>query len=342
MNRDVLKASGKNRAGACSGGPAVSVAKRRRLAALDETLSAVPPKTERAVEPAPAQSASVSRTRINALGQATAASSEFPYNMLEDAVLDGSLSAALASAKAAALAAETFAASSGSTLIATCSKGLNGIAKALPSPSTTQTAAAATAVAIGGDSIAVEVFAQLATTNGRSSSRDLRSKLAQTLQARAVTLNNPTGPFEVNKLFPRRGTNYSAKLHAVPQQKSTDPQPKLNLQRIPCYEVMLRVHELWLQYTRNAATTPPAAGRTGGASNSINVEGPARALDLHGAILNVVRHPNPQLVGASGVVLKYNRRSVHLVTPSDYIRVVPLKGCIAQYTVNGCTMQLAG
>ncbi|GIL42953.1 hypothetical protein Vafri_771 [Volvox africanus] len=255
--------------------------------------------------------------------------------MLEDAVLDGSLSAALASAKAAALAAETFAASSRS-------KGLNGMAKALHTTSTTQTAAAATAVAVGGDLVAAEVFVQLAATNWRSSSGDLRSRLAQTLQDRAITLDNPTAPVEVNKLFARRGTNYSAKLHAVPQQKITDPRPELNLKRTPCYEVMLRVHKLWLQYTRNAATTPAAAGRAGGPSNSTNVEGPARTFDLHGAILNVVRHPNPQLVGASGIVLKYNRRSVHLVTPSDHIRVVPLKGCIAQYTVNGCAMQLAG
>ncbi|GIL99488.1 hypothetical protein Vretimale_4644 [Volvox reticuliferus] len=228
MNRDILKASGMQSGEACLGGSAVSAAKRRRLAALDDALSAVPPKTNsdvvRAVIPAPVQPASVSKTRTNTQGQAVAASSEFPYNRLEDAVLDGSLSAALATAKGAALAAETSAASSR----AMCSVRLTGMAKALPPKSTTRTVAA-----IGGDSVAAEVFAQLVATNWRSCGGDLRCRLAQTLQDRAVTLDNPTAPVKVNKLFARRGTNYSAKLRAVRQQNSIDPRPGVNLTHKP-------------------------------------------------------------------------------------------------------------
>ncbi|EFJ51958.1 hypothetical protein VOLCADRAFT_103162 [Volvox carteri f. nagariensis] len=48
------------------------------------------------------------------------------------------------------------------------------------------------------------------------------------------------------------------------------------------------------------------------------------------------------LVGSTGIVLKQNSKNLHLVMPGDRVQVVPLKGCVVQYTINGTTLQFAG
>ncbi|KXZ56744.1 hypothetical protein GPECTOR_1g670 [Gonium pectorale] len=140
------------------------------------------------------------------LGQAAGAG-EFPYSPIEDAVLDGSLYAALAQAKVAAAAAA--AALSDATGGASDALRATGQASfvgwrsrpaASPSASAAATAAAAVAAA-GGDSVAAEALAQLVATNPRASGSDLRSLLVQRLQDRSVLLDNPMGALKAAKLF---------------------------------------------------------------------------------------------------------------------------------------------
>ena len=49
----------------------------------------------------------------------------------------------------------------------------------------------------------------------------------------------------------------------------------------------------------------------------------ALTLDLHGCHLRVIQHPNPQLVGLEGIVVKGSERSVHIVTEDDRHAVIP-------------------
>ncbi|GLC38964.1 hypothetical protein PLESTB_000466200 [Pleodorina starrii] len=341
------------RSGASPGGPAVSAAKRRRLAALDDALSGAAPRARSTSAPAAEQGlpqpAVANKALPGAVAEPASGDGEFPYNRLGDAVVDGSLSAALAHAKAAAAAAAEAAGPAGGGIrTASVAKGSGNTAIAVRSSSAMQTAAAAVsavaaAAAAGGDSVAAEILVQLMATNPRTSSSDLRGILAQRLQDRSVMLDNPTAPVKASRLFARRGTKFSARLRCTSRAKDRDLHPAQPAKRTPSYEAMLRVHELWLQYTQNLARSATATGAAAASSNSGAGGGTsAHAADLHGAMLTVVKHPNPQLVGATGVLLKRSSSSLHLVTPGDRVRVIALKGCIAHYNVNGTTVRLAG
>lgn len=163
---------------------------------------------------------------------------------------------------------------------------------------------------------------------------------------------------------------------------------------------MLRVHELWNQYTQGLVRNAPAGAAASSATAAAAAA--AKVADLHGARVTVVQHRNPQLVGASGVVLRRSTAALHVVTPGDRVKgasinvfarrpnsralrlmgdvqglwigrrgapavavasnlpappdhaasdpahpaislaVVPLKGCAAQYVINGIVLQLTG
>ncbi|PNG83269.1 hypothetical protein TSOC_015338, partial [Tetrabaena socialis] len=191
--------------GASPGGPAVSAAKRRRLAALDGARgqqpqpqggAAAPARGPAAAAAAPAAAVSAPKAQQQQPRDGLPAPGDFPYNLLGDIALDGSLSAALAQAKMAAAAAAA-AAAAGAPAV-TASRTASGQQRAAPS---SITAAAATAAAAGDDSVAGEVLAQLMATNPRTSGCDLRSLLAQRLQNRSVLLDNPTAMLKANKLF---------------------------------------------------------------------------------------------------------------------------------------------
>ena len=129
---------------------------------------------------------------------------DFPYNRLGEAVLDGSLSSALAQAKAAAqaAAAATSAAFGGP---ASAAGGRRGSSRRTAPTVTSAAAAAAAAAAAGGDSVAADVLAELVATNPRTSSSDLRSLLSQRLQDRSVLLDNPMAALNAKKMFARCG-----------------------------------------------------------------------------------------------------------------------------------------
>eukprot|EP00198_Chlamydomonas_reinhardtii_P002483 XP_001691819.1 predicted protein [Chlamydomonas reinhardtii] len=301
------------RNGASPGGPAISAAKKRRLAMLDETLQASAKQQQpqaggrqlgrpdskpaggrnSAVSTVPAAAATVDAVRPK--------DGDFPYNRLGEAVLDGSLSSALAQAKAAA-----------------------------------QAAAAATSAAFGGPA------------------SDLRSLLSQRLQDRSVLLDNPMAALNAKKMFARRTSSYSAKLRSNTETKrraaaavsaagesaadhAAAAEPRKGA---PSFETMLRVHELWNQYTQGLVRNAPAGAAASSATAAAAAA--AKVADLHGARVTVVQHRNPQLVGASGVVLRRSTAALHVVTPGDRVKVVPLKGCAAQYVINGIVLQLTG
>ncbi|KAG2442540.1 hypothetical protein HXX76_002626 [Chlamydomonas incerta] len=275
---------------------------------------------------------------------------EFPYNTLGEAVLDGSLSSALAQAKAAAQAAAN---ASGAAFSgpASAAGGRRGSSRRGGLTVTSAAAAAAVAAAAGGDSVAADVLAELVATNPRASSSDLRSLLSQRLQDRSVLLDNPMAALNAKKMFARRTSSYSAQLRSNTQIKkrtaaslSAADGPAAEQaaaagprKGAPSFETMLRVHELWNQYTQGLIRNAPAASSTAAAAAAA-----AKVADLHGARVTVVQHRNPQLVGTSGVVLRKSSAALHLVTPGDRVKVVPLKGCAAQYTINGIVLQLTG
>ncbi|KAG2499863.1 hypothetical protein HYH03_002154 [Edaphochlamys debaryana] len=328
------------RGGASPGGPMVSAAKRRRLAALDDVLAA------RQAGSAPT-SAPPSRPGSEARGTGptpgTVPPAEFPYNPLEASVLDGALSAALAQAKAAAEAAAAAAAPIEAPSGPASRRKDRGASAAVAAASA---AAAAAAAAGGGGSVAAEVLAELVGTNPRASGSDLRGLLQQRLADRSVLLDNPTATLRASKLFARRTTSHSSRLRSNARAKAEreDAQEGGGKERrVPSYEAMLKVHQLWLHYTRGLARGPSGpGGASAGPAASTAGEAPARQVELLGAMVTVVRHRNPQLMGATGVVLRRSAAALHLVCPGDRLRVVPLPGCTAHYEVNGTTLQLTG
>ncbi|KAG2448309.1 hypothetical protein HYH02_006893 [Chlamydomonas schloesseri] len=221
---------------------------------------------------------------------------------------------------------------------------------------TSAAAAAAAAAAAGGDSVAAEMLAELVATNPRASGSDLRALLSQRLQDRSVLLDNPTAALNAKKMFARRTSSYSAKLRSNTEVKKCGAavavaaagspaaaQPAAtgaSKGPAPSYETMLRVHELWIQYTQGLIRNLPGSAAV--SSAAATAAAAAKVADLHGARVTVVQHRNPQLVGASGVVLRRSSAALHLMTPGDRVKVVPLKGCVAQYAINGIVLQLTG
>ena len=59
-----------------------------------------------------------------------------------------------------------------------------------------------------------------------------------------------------------------------------------------------------------------------------NPEEAALHLDLHGCLLAVKQHRNPQLTGKEGIVVRYSKHTFHIVSVEDRLHVVPRsKGC---------------
>ncbi|GFR41040.1 hypothetical protein Agub_g1473 [Astrephomene gubernaculifera] len=327
-------------AGTSPGGPAVSAAKRKRLAALDDAAKRKQaPAAAAAAAPTPAHPTGTNSQPLRPSVPAEPSVSgpgEFPYNPLGDAVLDGALSAALAKAKAAAAAATDAVTSASASQSAPGRRTQSGAGAASRLGAAQSRAAAGVAVP-GADSVAAQVLAQLVATNPRANSSDVSSLLVQRLQDRSVLLDNPTAVLKAKNMFNRRNSSYSANLRSNVRCKQTVAQSDPASKRTPSYQTMLRVHELWTQYTQSLARSSSAAGGSAAGAQALG-----RIVDLHGARVTVVQHSNPQHVGASGIVLRRSKTCIHLVAPDDRVRVVPLKGCCARYAVNGTTLQLSG
>ncbi|PNH12417.1 Ribonuclease P protein subunit p29, partial [Tetrabaena socialis] len=143
----------------------------------------------------------------------------------------------------------------------------------------------------------------------------------------------------------RRNSSYSAKLRTNVARRATQRQPHSTPRSMPSYQAMLRIHQLWRQYTfsllRGTAASPGGGScdPNGAASSIAEQLGPQ--MDLHGALVTVVQHRNPQIVGISGVVLQHSTTALHVVAPDNRLRVVPLKGGTVEYAVNGASLQLA-
>lgn len=85
---------------------------------------------------------------------------------------------------------------------------------------------------------------------------------------------------------------------------------------------MRQLNQKWNKYAREAmrsAATPEEA---------------AWQLELHGCVLAVKQHRNPQFVGLEGIVVRYSKQAFHLVSQKDRPHVVPrLKDCRFQVTL---------
>lgn len=66
-----------------------------------------------------------------------------------------------------------------------------------------------------------------------------------------------------------------------------------------------------------------------------NSEEAALQLDLHGCLLTVKQHHNPQLVGKEGIVVRYGKHAFHVVSKEDRLHVVPRsKDCKFEFKVD--------
>ncbi len=82
------------------------------------------------------------------------------------------------------------------------------------------------------------------------------------------------------------------------------------------YENLRKLNERWQRYTKDAMCS------------AANPEDAALHLDLHGCLLEVKEHRNPQLIGKTGFVVRYSKDAFHIVSAQDSLHVVPrLKDC---------------
>ena len=71
------------------------------------------------------------------------------------------------------------------------------------------------------------------------------------------------------------------------------------------------LHLLWRQYVAGVLSASGISEKT------------AHQLDLHGSVIRVVQHPNAQLAGLQGVVVKAGEHSVHVMTQDNRHAVIP-------------------
>lgn len=77
------------------------------------------------------------------------------------------------------------------------------------------------------------------------------------------------------------------------------------------YDALWPLHLLWRQYV---------AGVLGALGTS---EATVYQLDLHGCHLEVHQHPDAQLVGSKGIVVRACEQNMHMVTKNDRRAVIP-------------------
>ena len=65
-------------------------------------------------------------------------------------------------------------------------------------------------------------------------------------------------------------------------------------------------------------------------------------VDLHGAMVKVVRASCPQRVGVEGLCLKHSAEMLHLLTPYDVLHAVPKRGCELAFAVGEWECRVEG
>ncbi|BDA43430.1 probable ribonuclease P protein subunit p29 at C-terminar half [Coccomyxa sp. Obi] len=126
------------------------------------------------------------------------------------------------------------------------------------------------------------------------------------VQDKTLLLDNPAAPVKKHELG--RRSNQLTVLSGVQLKK-------LGLHQLPredCrYDKLRSLNQRWESYAREALV------------NSANPEEAALQLDLHGCLLAVKQHQNPQLTGKEGIVVRYSKHAFHIVSMEDRLHVVP-------------------
>lgn len=138
------------------------------------------------------------------------------------------------------------------------------------------------------------------------------------LQDKTLLLDNPAAPVKNHK---RETHGSQATVLSGVKLK------KLGLHRLPpeeCrYDKLRSLNQQWELYAREALV------------RSANTEEVALQLDLHGCLLAVKRHRNPQLTGREGIVVRYTKHAFHIVSVEDRLHVVPCsRDCDFEFRVD--------
>ncbi|EFN57778.1 hypothetical protein CHLNCDRAFT_57293 [Chlorella variabilis] len=284
--------------GVSPGGPRISSAKKRRLAALEQNLGAVGPGGGGAAHPrgstAPPLSGSsgapkAPKARSSGGGRGARGGSaggeqpplplqqqqqqqqqawEPPYNRLEDAIATGPAAGAMD----------------------------------LPPPQP-------------GSQVVSELLVSLMATNPRAF--DARAAIGLKVQDRTVMLDNPAGQKQQRRRR-QQPSRWAAQLASKAQQR------RLGLYQLQTtgltYEAVQPLYRSWQQYMQELL-----------APGVQDVEARLYGADLHGCLIRVSAMLEPRYQGLRGIVVRDTANTLQLVTPENRFVVVPKRACTWEF-----------
>mmetsp|Transcript_34469 Transcript_34469/g.84480 ORF Transcript_34469/g.84480 Transcript_34469/m.84480 type:complete len:197 (-) Transcript_34469:2338-2928(-) len=168
-------------------------------------------------------------------------------------------------------------------------------------------------------SVAAEALQRAGTVRSPTRARDL----AETKLDRAVLLlDHPQAARAPVPENPRPRSSHKDR---------TAPDHSLN------YPAALRLHELWAQY----ATTCLRLADSEPLDREWIAERITR-MDLHGAMLQVIRSRDPTMVGKTGVVVRETANTFFIVSESSATICVPKQPSVFEFAVADIRLQLVG
>lgn len=102
------------------------------------------------------------------------------------------------------------------------------------------------------------------------------------------------------------------------------------------YEDHVPLHECWRAYMSGVLSTEMEKQRGGSMAQRLMM------VDLHGAILTVGESKVGSDVGLSGLVIRESRSAFHLLTLQNKVKIVPKKGHVFSFDIDGRCVRLHG
>jgi RNase P/RNase MRP subunit p29 len=106
------------------------------------------------------------------------------------------------------------------------------------------------------------------------------------------------------------------------------------------------LHTQWCKHAAAVVTqhveTVSLPGRDGVLLTGVSLNEVVDHLNWHGAFVTVTRCDRPALCGVEGIVIKHTAKALHVVTPSNALHILPLKGATFRLVVGPHTMEVEG
>eukprot|EP00730_Choanoeca_flexa_P001570 TRINITY_DN10692_c0_g1_i5.p2 TRINITY_DN10692_c0_g1~~TRINITY_DN10692_c0_g1_i5.p2 ORF type:complete len:294 (+),score=33.81 TRINITY_DN10692_c0_g1_i5:1459-2340(+) len=135
----------------------------------------------------------------------------------------------------------------------------------------------------------------------------------------------------------------SKKAEKPPKAKSTlsnRRRKEIQLLDIPTanqkYDLYLPLHDIWTGYIRSLL------GKISKQASLRNLETKISKADYHGAMLSVIRHTNPLMVGVTGIVLQESENAFRIIKKNDSLLLIPKTNAVFSFVLDGLVFNLYG